>query len=416
MFKQLAGSLISILLVFSSCIEITRPYSKIPPGIWRGELTLEKDAILPFNFDISYDADDELIMTIHNAEERIVIDDISFGRNKKLKDTLVIDFVILDTYLDLEYKENVLEGFWYVPNREDYKKIPFVAFFGKNHRFSTDKKAPLYDVEGIWATQFEIETADEYTAIAEFKTDENFLTGTFRTETGDYRFLEGTVQGDQLSLSVFDGSHAFLFTSKLMEDKTLIGKFYSGNHYKTNWIAKKNPNAELKNPSTLTTIMTLDNRIALELPNTDGQLVNIAKGKYEDKAKILMVMGTWCPNCLEESKYVIEYLKENKLSNIEVLAVAFERHKDPIKAKKMIERYKERLNIPYEILYGGTSSKEEATEVLGFVNEISSFPTTFFINAKNEVQSVHTGFNGRATSKFEEFESYFENQIKALTN
>ena len=417
MLKQLIDYFtIFFLLLNSACVEITRPYSKIPPGIWRGELTLEKDAVLPFNFEIAYDAEDELIMTIHNAEERIVIDDISFGRNKKLQDTLIIDFVLMDTNLELQYKENVLEGFLNVRNREGYKKIPFAAFFGKNHRFSTDKKVPLYDVAGTWEAKFEIETAEEYPAIAEFQTKGNLLTGTFMTETGDYRYLQGTVQEDQLSLSVFDGSHAFLFTSKLMEDETLIGKFYSGNHYKTNWLARKNADAQLKDPSEITSISSNDNRIELELTNSEGQIVNIGLGKYANKPKILMIMGTWCPNCLEESQFVTDYLNNNNLSDIEVLAVAFERQTDPKKAKEMITRYKERLDIPYEILYGGGATKEEATEVLGFVDEITSFPTMLFINKDNEVLSVHTGFNGKATSKYEEFQSYFETQVNALNN
>jgi hypothetical protein len=57
----------------------------------------------------------------------------------------------------------------------------------------------------------------------------NKVTGTFLTTTGDYRFLEGTVSGNQLYLSCFDGGHAFLFTAKIDDDKTLSdGKFFSG--------------------------------------------------------------------------------------------------------------------------------------------------------------------------------------------
>ena len=69
--------------------------------------------------------------------------------------------------------------------------------------------------------------------------DGNKLTGTFRTDTGDYRFLEGSVQANKMYLSVFDGSHAFLFEAKLMEDSALIGSFRSGNHYKTLWEAER---------------------------------------------------------------------------------------------------------------------------------------------------------------------------------
>lgn len=51
------------------------------------------------------------------------------------------------------------------------------------------------------------------------------------TETGDYRYLEGVVNGNQLQLSTFDGAHAFLFTGTVT-DSTINGHFYSGNHWK----------------------------------------------------------------------------------------------------------------------------------------------------------------------------------------
>lgn len=400
-------------LLLCSCIEITRPYSKIPPGIWRAELTLDKDVVLPFNFEITYDDSDQLIMTIHNAEERIAISDITFGKNIQLQDTLVIDFALMDSYLDLQYKENVLEGWWHVRNRKNYK-LPFVAFFGQAHRFTTDNTPPVYSVDGLWEARFEIETAGEYPAIAELKQNKNHLSGTFLTETGDYRFLEGTVQGNQLSLSAFDGSHAFLITAELRDQETLLGTFFSGNHYKTNWLAKKNPNASLRHPEEVTTMIHPDRPITLILPKDDGELVDISQGKYAGKPKILMLMGTWCPNCLDESKYILDFQKKHDMGDIEVLAIAFERLDDTDRALQMINRYRQRLNIPYDILYGGGATKKEATEALGFVEEVVSFPTLVFLDRQNKVNAIHTGFNGPATSKYEEFNTYFQRQVNKL--
>jgi hypothetical protein len=67
------------------------------------------------------------------------------------------------------------------------------------------------------------------TTVGEFKQVGQKVTGTFLTTTGDYRFLEGTVSGDQLYLSCFDGGHAFLFTAKIADTNTLTdGKFFAG--------------------------------------------------------------------------------------------------------------------------------------------------------------------------------------------
>ena len=56
-----------------------------------------------------------------------------------------------------------------------------------------------------------------------FQKDGDVVTGTFRTKTGDYRYLEGVMDGNRLKLSTFDGAHAFLFTATV-SDSTLEWK------------------------------------------------------------------------------------------------------------------------------------------------------------------------------------------------
>lgn len=405
--------IVIIGITLQSCVEISQPFSKIPPGMWRGSLTLDEGQFLPFNFEIDYDETDELVMTIHNAEERIVVEDIWFERTKKLEDTLVIDFPLLDSHLALKYKENVLEGSWVVRNKENYS-VPFVAHHGQNWRFTNSTTTPETDLSGMWQASFEIETEDEYPAIAEFKQSGNQLTGTFRTETGDYRYLEGEVNGDRFALSCFDGSHAFLFKGRINQATSLTGEFLSGNHYRVGWLAQKNENASLTDPSNLTQVTTSDARINFSFPNTYGNMVSLDDSNLAGKPKIIMIMGTWCPNCLDESKFILDYQSKNDLGDIKLLAIAFERYKEESKALQMIEKYKERLEVPYDILYGGYYNKAEATKTLGFVDKIMSYPTLLFVDRNNKVLDVHTGFNGPATSKYEAFVKYFGEMVNEL--
>jgi len=145
-----------------------------------------------------------------NGEERIKVSDIEIGRNKENnKDTFLIEFPIYESYLKGYYNERIIEGEWVVTTKKNYA-LPFVAKYGKNYRFTQLKQKPVMDLTGNWEVQFEDENGP-YAGVGEFKQDGNELRGTFRTETGDYRFLEGTVQKDKLYLSVFDGAHAFLF-------------------------------------------------------------------------------------------------------------------------------------------------------------------------------------------------------------
>ena len=71
---------------------------------------------------------------------------------------------------------------------------------------------------GIWETIFSKDSEeDRYIAKGIFKQEGSKVTGTFRTTTGDYRYLEGVMDGNQMQLSTFDGAHAFLFTATVSD-------------------------------------------------------------------------------------------------------------------------------------------------------------------------------------------------------
>ena len=401
------------LLLLGSCIEVAEPFSQIPPGVWRAELEVDEGVMLPFNFEVKYDDADDISIELINGEERIEVSDVAFGKNKKLLDTVRMSFPLMDSYIRGIYKENVIEGYWSVNYKDNYR-VPFVAHFGQKHRFTQTTKAPAMDVTGKWRTTFEVETEDQYPAIGEFKANRNEVSGTFLTETGDYRYLDGEVQGDQFMLSCFDGSHAFLFTADITQSESMIGKFYSGSHYQTNWIASRDETATLANPYELSKAVHADEPINFSLPSTNGTIVSLDDEKYKGKPKLIKIMGTWCPNCLDESKFLLDYKKQHPDIDLPIIAIAFERYRDEQKAMEVLAQYKERLEIPYDIVYGGYYDKSEATAKLGFLNKVISYPTLIFVDAHNQITKVHTGFSGPATSKYSAFVEEFDRDIKKL--
>ena len=414
-------------------------YATIPPGIWRASLELipsepvlsEKgkpyqelkdnqfeevsEGELPFNFEVIYKNETEFYIEIHNGEERIRLDDITTFHNKATgRDTIIIRFPVYGTYIEAAFEDGLIEGKFFNPARSANYFIPFRAKHGKAHRFTQLKKVPLFDLTGNWETTFGLDEDEPYKAIGEFTQNSNDLTGTFITETGDYRYLEGTVQANKMYLSVFDGSHAFLFEAKLMEDSTLIGSFRSGNHYKTLWEARKNPNFELANPDSLTFLKEGYKTVDFSFENPDGKMISINDEQYQNKIKIVQIFGTWCPNCRDETNFLVNYFKGNDTEGIEVIALAFEKYKEKEKAMDAIKTYKEKFEIPYEILHAGVSSKKEAAKSLPMLNHILSFPTMIFIDRKNNVRKIHTGFSGPATSNYEDFTRDFDLFVKEL--
>ncbi len=429
----------SLLLIFTGCFDMGETYTKLPPGPWRGVLKLDpdlalhaqlqretprqqtviidevSDAELPFNFNVVYDSEEDFHFEIFNGEEKIIVDDIYYGVDRATsRDTVRAYFEAYDSYLEVLFDNNVMEGYWYVPSRGSYQ-VSFVAHHGKNHRFSELRKPPVADLSGKWETYFEVETDAPSPAIGEFLQDGNHLTGTFRTETGDYRFLEGTVQADKMYLSCFDGAHMFLFEGKISEDGSINGLFRNGTHYITSWTAQRNDGFELTSPDSLTQMLT-DEPLAFSFPNSSGKLVSLDDPSFAGKAKLIQITGTWCPNCLDETQFLVDYLKTHKNENLAVIALAFERHTDPVRARANLARYRDRLGIPYPVLHAGLSDKSAAGRQLPMLNEVISYPTLLFLDKDNQVVRIHTGFNGPATSKFEEFKKDFKETIDQITS
>jgi thiol-disulfide isomerase/thioredoxin len=128
-------------------------------------------------------------------------------------------------------------------------------------------------------------------------------------------------------------------------------------------------------------------------------------------------MGSWCPNCLDETKFYIDYLNNNNLDGVEFIALAFEYSKTKKIAISNILKLKKELDIPYSILLAqyGSSDKKLAKAKLPMLEDIISYPTTIFLNKNKEVVKIHTGFNGPATGlKYDEFKVEFNNTIELL--
>lgn len=439
--KYIVFAFITVLFseTLTQCV-MPNQFNVIAPGPWRAVLMLNgkkanpmrtkrefikrDDEIvyeevaageLPFTFNVTYTSPDSFYIEIINGDEVLRVDDIVYGKNKKNgDDTIRIDFPIYNSYIKAVYEDKVIEGYWYDKNRENYG-IPFLAKQGQGHRFTTLRKAPITDVSGKWEVLFETETDTPYPAIGEFKQDGNTLTGTFLTETGDYRYLDGTIQGDKIYLSTFDGTHAYLFEAKILEDKTIIGSFQSGKHYKTNWSAKRNDNAQLGSAYELTYLKEGFEKFEFSFNDVDGRLISSADEQFQGKAKIIQIFGTWCPNCRDETDFLVAFSK-GKPKDIEIVGLAFENFRDENRAAKAVKTYIDKMNVTYPMLIAGQADKTAASKALPMLNKIISYPTLIFVDKNDKVVKIHTGFNGPATSKYNDFKKEFDEIVKSLVN
>jgi thiol-disulfide isomerase/thioredoxin len=412
--------LLLTFLFISSCDSKKDKDMKIPNGIWRATLQQE-GAVLPFNFEVNYpksrseDNNDTIpTFTLINGEEKILLDNVT-----KTGNTYTIPMHIFEGEIVAEWNAATqkLTGKWNRRSFTNASSLDFSATPNTKIRFEANQKAN-FDLSGKWETYF-LSEGDSEAALGVFEKaeatalDGNLSTtikGTFLTATGDYRYLFGSVSNDSLYLSCFDGSHAFLFVATAENENTLKGKFWSGKGQPVDFISTRNPNFELPKADTLTYLKEGYETIAFEFPNLEGKLVSLDNPKYEGKVRIVQLLGSWCPNCMDETNFLTELYSTYNPKGLEIIGLAYEQTEDFEDAKMRLERMKKRLNVEYEILFAGRADKEFAAQTLPMLNHVMSFPTTIFIDKTGKVRKIHTGFSGKGTGE------YYDTYVESTTN
>lgn len=374
-------------------------HQSLSEGLWEAKMFISEehpDRILPFQFSIAYDAHKNMLMQFMNGGEEIPIKSIT-----ETKDSLVIEMPVFQSVFKAKkISQTAIEGLWYNLNKKDYS-IPFQAST-KNAKKTYTKAAA--NLSGNWEVSFDYDTEDAYPAVGIFKQNENDLEGSFLTETGDYRFLYGKIEGHSFWLATFDGAHAFLFEAELSENKEMTGTFYSGKHYKSHWKAVYNENAKLQDANSLTYLTTENEKPSFRFPNTKGTMSSLEDEAFQDKVLILQLMGSWCPNCMDETRFYNELYHKYHSQGLEIIGLGFEYSKDSSIAMKSLEKMEKDLEVPYTIVHAGSASKKEAAKLFPMLNHVISFPTSIFLDRKGNIRKIHTGFNGPGTGKH--YETY----------
>lgn len=395
------------ILVIYTCFFNDATSQSLRSGDWTGSLDIPNQHI-PFKIRVKT-FQKEFHVSLFNGSEEINLQEM-----KPAKDSLILRFSSFDSELRLHKKsKNQWIGQWYNGNKNNYY-IPCTLTFGYETRFKSVQAQQLPKrLAEKWECTFDLESSDPYKTIGLFKQTNTILTGTFLTETGDYRFLEGNMFGDSLYLSGFDGSHAFLFAARLQHD-SLFGTFYSGKHFKTSWMGIPNPSFQLANPEQITQLINQE-IFDFTLPQLNGEAFRFREKHDSTKVTILQIMGTWCPNCMDETIYFKSLHDKFGSSQLEIVAVGyeigntFEDH-----AKKLIS-FKTRMNLPFTFLVGGKADKKIAASQFPMLSSISSFPTTLILDKQGKIRKIHTGFNGPGTgSYFETYKLETETFIKNL--
>jgi len=386
----------------------------IPNGIWQGELLRKDGHIIPFNFE-TRNSDGKKIIYIHNGPERLLVNDIRIKG-----DSVFIEMPFFDSRFSLQLHPDMkLTGNWIKNYGQELESIPFLAVFNEPRRFNITVP-PTKNISGRWEVHFKGGSGAS-ASVGEFLQNGWMVQGTILNPTGDFRYLEGVVDGDTLRLSTFDGGHAFAFESKILNDSLLSdGYFYSGANSKVAWEAIKNDQAKLSDEFNVTHIKdALNPMLHFRFPDLNGRLVSLSDSAFKNKVVIVQIMGSWCPNCMDETQFLAPYYTENKKRGVEIVALAYERTTSITNAKRLLQTIINRFHVGYPILFTGVTNNDslKSEKTIPEIQQIVGFPTTVFIDKKGRVRKIHTGFSGPGTGEhYEILKNKFTGLIDLLLN
>ena len=393
----------NVLWFLLLCLVLCCSNQNISEKPYVGYLKANDSIDIPFNFLLK-----DFEINISNSKENVSLEIVL-----RPGDSSKIISYIFEDYIIFKNDNDTLKGFYY--NESLSRRIPFFAFPSSN-RFISKNKEDFDNFNGNWRVIFDHDNKasfDSQMMIDQFK---NEISGTVRTETGDYGFMQGIIRGNRFSMSNFNGYRGYMMDGYLKND-TIKGYLYMGNYDSKPFMAFKDKYFNLSDPYGLTKIRDGYDDFVFSFENTKGELVSNTDKKFDNKIVLVQLMGSWCPNCLDESRY-LSTLSE-KFDNIKFVSIAFEYAKNKKLALNNLNKLKKLLNIDYDILLAqyGTSDKFEAAGKLISIDTIISYPTLIVIDKNKKVRRIHTGFNGPATGrKYDDFKAEFEGFIELLNN
>jgi len=230
------------------------------------------------------------------------------------------------------------------------------------------------------------------------------LQGTVETATGDFRYLHGTEKDHILSLQTFDGAHLFHFRANTsLKDSLIEGLFSSGSHYNTPFTAHLKTDSDVPLASGMEATWT-ELPIAYSAIGLNGDSTVWSWSNTDSVTHILSIMGSWCPNCMDEHRLLAGLM--DKHTNVHVHTLAFERGLDRENGREMalnrLRAYSESMGLTrypdrWHVNLVGPASKKQAQQLLPFLDKVVSFPTSLVLSPGADRPWIHSGFNGPAT-------------------
>jgi thiol-disulfide isomerase/thioredoxin len=384
----------STLVAAAALLMATPAFAQSPAGVWDASvtLTLANNAgtnEVPFRFEIICGGANcsSPKGSFFNGDEKVTSTTGSYA-----KGALSFTYPEYGTQLDATLKNGRLEGQYSRGTRG--APYPFQA-----KRFTAievgEKNIP--SINGLWNIQVKSSKGESAWKMLVRQSGAEASAVILRID-GDTGVLTGAYRDGKFVLSHFSGARPLRLELSPKPDGTLAVV----QNKDAALVAMKADQALAKglpqpsDPSVFTSVKDPSEPLRFSFPDLDGKIVSNTDPRFANKVVIVSIGGSWCPNCHDETPFLVELYKKYKSRGLEVVALSFEEEaqlKNPVRLKSFNKRY----GVDYTVLLPG--EPKELNDKLPQGVNLNSFPTTFYLGRDGRVRSAHAGFAGKATGK-----------------
>jgi thiol-disulfide isomerase/thioredoxin len=381
-------------LAFAAC---QRRQSIPDHSIWAGTVELENGIAVPLRMDLDFSGAKPAGYFLV-GEEKTSIPEIS-----REAESVTFGFTEYGAEIKALWNGSTLSGNYFRIRSDGTKSLKFTA----SPETSRDESAvvPLTtELAGNYQVLFQGEDKVDDTTVAKFWTENGTVYGTFIAPDGDYGLLEGTPSGKSIQLSRFTGWQSIAI---LLENEagTWSGRFYAASNPKPRpFILKPRADLQIEAAAAMRTMMKNSKaEFAFSCSAPSGETVKSTDQRFNGKALIVDIMGTWCHNCLDEAPVLQNLQDRFGKDGLEVVGLSFEITDDASLARKNLQLFKDRFGLTYTLLFCGSLDDENVKQQLhSQLDNFFAYPTAIFIDKNHRVRSIHSGFKGPGTG--EEFQ------------
>jgi thiol-disulfide isomerase/thioredoxin len=358
-------------------------------GLWDATVLVNNGALeIPFRFELS-GSGSNVKGSFFNGDDRTTSTSGTLQNG-----VLSLSFDELGTKLDATLKDGQLDGQYSRGTRG--APYPFHA-----KRFSPIQSgdATIPSIAGLWNVQVGKSSKGEAAWQLIVRQAGAEVSAVILRIDGDTGTLTGSFRNGTFALSHFSGARPLRLELTPGADGTLA--VVQNTDKPLTALRAEQASAkglpQPSDPTRFTSVKDPTEPFRFNFPDLDGKMVSNTDARFAGKVVIVAIGGSWCPNCHDETPFLVELYKKYKKQGLEIVELSFEEEaqiKNPVRVRAFNKRY----GVDYTVLIPG-EPKELNDKVPQGVN-LNSFPTTFFLGRDGRVRSAHAGFAGKASGKF----------------